>query len=279
MKEENQSLLPWPCRRWQEWTYVLVLLTGSCIPKSVYSQASGAAHPGGLLTAPLGEKAILSLYNDAPPKDKLQTKIGQPTDEQYRDVLSRHLKTRSKWSFAFGVGMIGDTSAPEDYLNFDFDTIGGAGRGLTYNFMVAYRLHEFDWKPDKARLQPQLELPMMLTLVDQQEPDLVPDYNAGLMFRWRDWPWNRYVYTTSAIGVGISYTSKVWTADRQRHPGEDRSHLKFWMPIEVTLALPRSPEHQLTLFIDHQSGGTIMDNGGVDSWGFGYRYLFGKQDK
>jgi hypothetical protein len=62
--------------------------------------------------------------------------------------------------------------------------------------------------------------------------------------------------------------------DRERHPGQDRSHLKFDWPIQVTFALPRWPQHQLVLFVDHQSGGHIFDEGGVNSYGIGYRFEF-----
>ncbi len=184
------------------------------------------------------------------------------------------LDPRSRWSFTLGVGVIGDTSAPGDYYKFDFDTAWGSGEGWTYNFTMNYRLHEFEWKIGKQRFRPQLELPMMLTMVDEAERGLFPDYNAGLMLRWRDWPWNRTAYTTFAIGLGVSYSSKVWTFDRQRHPGEYRAHLKFWLPIELTFAHPKRPQHQIMLFIDHQSGAHITDEGGQDAWGVGYRYAF-----
>ena len=181
---------------------------------------------------------------------------------------------RSRWSFNFAVGRIGDTSAPGDYYRFDFDTAWGAGEGWTYNFAMAYRLREFDWQIGKQRFRPQVELPMMLTLVDEDESGLFPDYNVGLMFRWRDWPWNRTVRTTLGLGLGISYSSRVWTFDRQRHAGTDRAHLKFWLPIEITFAHPRRPRHQFTLFIDHQSGAHVTDVGGQDAWGIGYRYSY-----
>lgn len=182
-------------------------------------------------------------------------------------------ETRSKWAFEFGVGIIGD-STPGNYLELGFDRFDGPGKGLTYNLTAAYRLHEFNWKAGRLRLQPEIELPLMLTLVDQNVGGLIPDVNAGAMIRWRDFPWNRYVYTTFAAGAGISYSFRVWTADYSRHPGEDRSNLKFWLPIQFTIAAPQYPRHQLTLFIDHQSGGTILDTGGIDAWGFGYRFLF-----
>ena len=182
-------------------------------------------------------------------------------------------ETRSKWAFGFSVGIIGDTT-PGDYLAFDFDRLDGPGSGFTYNVTAAYRLHAFNWKVGQRRLQPEIELPFMLTLVAQDDGNVIPDLNGGVMVRWRDFPWNRYVYTTFAIGAGLSYSFRVWEADYARHPGEERSNLKFWMPIEFTLAHPRYPRHQLTAFIDHQSGGTIFDEGGVDAWGFGYRFLY-----
>jgi hypothetical protein len=53
-----------------------------------------------------------------------------------------------------------------------------------------------------------------------------------------------------------------------------RSHLKFDWPIQFTFALPRWPQHQLVLLNDHQSGGHIFDEGGVNSVGLAYRYEF-----
>jgi hypothetical protein len=50
--------------------------------------------------------------------------------------------------------------------------------------------------------------------------------------------------------------------------------LKFNWPIQMTFALPEFPEHQLMIFIAHQSGGHIFDEGGVNSLGVGYRRDF-----
>ncbi|MBE0543487.1 MAG: hypothetical protein IH623_19255 [Verrucomicrobia bacterium] len=197
----------------------------------------------------------------------------ESTSEPLRERLPEKIKTSGRWSFAFGVGIISDTRV-HDYFTVNYKELNGPGSGLTYNLTASYRLREFDWKLWNSRVQPQLELPFMLTLVDEDGKDMFPDYNLGLTFRWRDFPWNHFVYTTFAIGGGLSYSSKIWTADRQRHEGEDRSNLKYWLPLEFTLALPRYPQHQLMLFIDHQSGGWMFDTGGVDVWGAGYRIQF-----
>jgi hypothetical protein len=192
---------------------------------------------------------------------------------QLRSWLPPALTNHGRWSFEFAVGIIGDTT-PGDYLSLGFDRYDGPGGGQTYNFTAAYEAYAFDWKIGNRRFRPSIEVPFMLTLVDQDDGDVIPDFNLGAVVRWRDFPWNRWVYTTLAVGAGLSYSTELWTADIGRHPDDDdRSQWKFWMPIEFTLALPRHPRHQLVLFIDHQSGGTLFDKGGIDAWGLGYRFL------
>lgn len=177
------------------------------------------------------------------------------------------------WSFEFGVGVISDNT-PSDYTDAGFERLDGPGGGVTYNFTFSRQCAEFDWKICGLNLNPQLERVAMLTLVNENSGKVFPDLNVGLVFRWQDFPWNRLVRTTLAAGAGFSYSFQIWTADKQRHPGEDRSRIKFWMPIEITAVLPRFPRHQIVAFIDHQSGGHVFDQGGVDTWGFGYRFEF-----
>lgn len=178
------------------------------------------------------------------------------------------------WAIEFGVAVISDNTL-SDYLDGDFDKLDGPGSGLTYNLTLARQIKEFDWVIGKTHLRPQLEVPFRLTLVDEKAGGIIPDVNLGVTMRWQNFPWNRFVYTTLSAGAGLSYSSPVWTADIQRHEnGEYRSKLKFWLPVELTFALPRHPNYQLTLFLDHQSGGRIFDSGGVDAWGLGFRCVF-----
>jgi len=141
------------------------------------------------------------------------------------------------WSFEFGVGVISDNT-PADYLEGDIERLDGPGGGLTYNFTFSRQCSEFDWRIGRIHLHPQWERVAMLTIVDENTGRIIPDLNVGLVFRWQDFPWNRFVRTTLAAGAGFSYSFQIWTADKQRHPGEDRSRIKFWMPIEFTAALP-----------------------------------------
>jgi hypothetical protein len=192
----------------------------------------------------------------------------------WRDLLACDDRSDRKWSFEFGVAVISDNT-PADYTEPKLNKLHGPGGGETYNFTVARRIHQFEWSIGSVTLRPQLEVPARLTLVDENTGRLIPDLNLGLVLRWRDFPWNRLLRTTLAAGPGLSYSFQVWTADFQRHEeDEERSRLKFWLPIEFTVALPWYPRHQLVAFIDHQSGGTLFDRGGVDAWGLGYRFEF-----
>lgn len=192
----------------------------------------------------------------------------------WRDLFACDAAADRKWSFEFGVGVVSDNTIA-DYTEPRLNKLHGPGGGVTYNFTVSREVHQFAWNLGPITLRPGLEVPARLTLVDENSGRLIPDLNIGFVLRWRDFPWNKFLRTTLAAGPGFSYSFQPWTADFQRHEDDkDRSRLKFWLPIEVTVALPWFPRHQFLAFIDHQSGGTLFDRGGVDAWGLGYRFEF-----
>lgn len=177
------------------------------------------------------------------------------------------------WSVQVGAGFITSQNIGEVFSDGP-EAADGDAAGEIYSLSLGWVAHRFDIPFRDSALRPQFETYVTLTLVDEAGQGLFPDYNAGVGFRWMDFPWNRWVDTSFFMGIGLSYSSRVFTVDRERHPGEDRSHLKFDWPLQLTLALPRWPEHQLVLFNDHQSGGRILDRGGVNSVGLGYRLEF-----
>ena len=123
-----------------------------------------------------------------------------------------------------------------------------------------------------CQVSPLLELPFTLGIVDENGRSPFLNYAASFEVRWRDFPWNEYVSTTAAMGLGLAYSSKIFLMDKLTHQGWHRSNVKFNWPIELSLALPQFPQHQVTVFIMHQSGGHIFDRGGINNFGFGYRY-------
>ena len=177
------------------------------------------------------------------------------------------------WSIQFGVAVISKSDIGQ-ILTGGFNRADGDAGGLLYSLTVNWTAHRFKIPCFGRTLTPQFEPYLTLTLVDENSRSVFPDYNGGVGLRWVDFPWNKWIRTTFFMGIGLSYSSSIYTADLERHPGEDRSYLKFDWPIQFSLALPRWPQHQLVLFNDHQSGGHVFDQGGVNSFGMGYRFQF-----
>jgi hypothetical protein len=161
-----------------------------------------------------------------------------------------------------------------EILTGGFERAEGDAGGQLYSLTANWMAHRFKIRCLGHTFKPQFEPYATLTLVDENGSSLFPDYNAGIGFRWVDFPWDRWIETTFFMGIGLSYSGKVYLADRERHPDEDRSHLKFDWPIQFTFALRRWPQHQFVVFNDHQSGGHIFDEGGVNAFGFVYRFEF-----
>ena len=181
--------------------------------------------------------------------------------------------TPRNWSVQTGVAFISRNDIGE-VLSGGLEPAEGDAGGLLYSIALNWTAHRFKIGCRGRTLTPRFEPYLNLTLVDENSRGIFPDYNGGVGFRWVDFPWDKWVETTFFMGIGLSYSSRVYRVDREQHPDEDRSHLKLDWPIQLTFALPRWPQHQLVLFNDHQSGGHIFDEGGVNSLGIGYRFEF-----
>ena len=180
---------------------------------------------------------------------------------------------KPEWGVQIGVAFISENNIGEIFTGGLEPAEGDAG-GEVYLFSLTWIAHRFEIPYRDRVFTPRFEPYLTLALVDENRGSPFPDYNGGIGFRWVDFPWDRWVDTSAFMGVGFSYSSRVFLVDRERHPGEERSHLKLDWPLQLTLAIPRWPEHQLVIFNDHHSGGHIFDQGGVNNVGIGYRLEF-----
>ena len=178
------------------------------------------------------------------------------------------------WTYEFGVAVLTENTIG-DILTGTItrdDTNTGAE---IYQFTATRFLSTLPVTIGNHTYHPLLEMPLCLEVVDEHSRDPFLNYNASLQCRWVDFPWNDKVKTTFAVGLGLSYSEKLYLNDIRFHNNEDRSHLKFNLPISLTFARPSHPEQELVIYIAHHSGGFgTFDYGGINSIGMGIRYQF-----
>lgn len=102
------------------------------------------------------------------------------------------------------------------------------------------------------------------------------EVNSALLIRWDRFPWDRFVNTSVAFGLGPSYAFR--TPEVERHPRRPASRLLVFMPVEITFALPgdHNPRRELLFRVHHRSGafGWVSDARGSNFVSAGFRYRF-----
>lgn len=102
------------------------------------------------------------------------------------------------------------------------------------------------------------------------------EFNGAVILRWNAFPWDRYVNTSLAYGLGLSHAL-------ERPPIEEEPHRRaartiVFMPAELTFAPPESRESpwEVIVRIHHRSGafGVVKDAGGSNFVTLGLRYRF-----
>lgn len=85
--------------------------------------------------------------------------------------------------------------------------------------------------------------------------------NAALLLRWTRFPWDEYLSTSVALGVGPSYAWKTPALERKRH--ERTSRGLVFMPFEITAGPPGGHEWETFLRVHHRSGAyDVISRGG-----------------
>ncbi|MCC5790321.1 MAG: acyloxyacyl hydrolase [Opitutales bacterium] len=186
------------------------------------------------------------------------------------------LTEANRWTFSSGAAVITSSTIDELFLGSFHRTRGDAG-GMLYLLGASYTLAEPEITIREQSFFPQLEVVAITGLANENNRSPFHEWHLGTTLRWKDFPWNEFVYTNFETGVGLSYLEKIYLAEKERHPGRSRSHLRFYWPIEISLAHPNHRQHQMRFFIHHNSGGRLLQKGGSNHVGIGYRYVFGER--
>ncbi len=158
-----------------------------------------------------------------------------------------------------------------DDIVFNFTTRGETLYSIEFSRQLAERnlIRRF--------LQPLLTTVEMVGNFTYKTDPVGPIYevNPYLAFRWANFPWNKYLLTSFAVGEGLSYDSKVPEIEIPSE-GTPQRVLNYLM-LELTLALPQHPQWEFVARIHHRSGVFgLYDsaNSGSTAVGLGLRYRF-----
>jgi hypothetical protein len=102
------------------------------------------------------------------------------------------------------------------------------------------------------------------------------EMNTAFSLRWKTFPWDRYVKTSLAYGLGISYAFERPPIEEE--PERRASRTLIFMPAELTFAPPKEKKSpwEVMVRIHHRSGafGFFKDAGGSNFVTAGLRYRF-----
>ncbi len=100
------------------------------------------------------------------------------------------------------------------------------------------------------------------------------EFNAALSLRWKSFPWDDYLNTSFAYGIGPSYATKI--PEIEKRPDRDPSQTLVFMFAEMTFALPKDTGWETFARIHHRSAGlgALGDAKGSNFVASGIRYRF-----
>ena len=92
--------------------------------------------------------------------------------------------------------------------------------------------------------------------------------------RWEPFWWDRFLETSAAFGLGLSYATEKPQAERQVE-GSTEQWMLYWM-MELALGLPQYPQIALISRIHHRSEayGLLANEGGSNALAIGLKYRF-----
>lgn len=80
------------------------------------------------------------------------------------------------------------------------------------------------------------------------------EFDGVVIWRWTDFPWNRWLVTTAAVGDGLSYASVVPPLELASHTNRGAARLLNYTLIETTFAPPQARHWSLVVRVHHRSG-------------------------
>ena len=102
------------------------------------------------------------------------------------------------------------------------------------------------------------------------------EFNLLASTRWNRFFWDKYVDTSFAVGLGVSYATELPEFEVEAH--DDSNELLAYILVELDFSLPKYPQWALVSRIHHRSSayGTFEEDieGASNAFGLGIKYRF-----
>ncbi len=144
------------------------------------------------------------------------------------------------------------------------------------SFELAYTLSEQN--PVRRFFNPivgVIQLAGNFTVRDGKNEPTIYEFDPYMIFRWANFPWNKYLNTSFALAEGVSYVTSVPAVEKKDNDNTKR--FLNYLIVELTFAAAEFPRLQLVARIHHRSGAFGLyhaGNTGSNDLGLGLRYLF-----
>lgn len=106
---------------------------------------------------------------------------------------------------------------------------------------------------------------------------LIYEFDPYLNFRWKSFPWDKFVTTTFAIGDGLSYATSIPLREEHDSSNNNAKRLLNFLALEASFAAPSYPDLQFVIRVNHRCGAWGLFGAGnlsSNTIGVGIRYLF-----
>jgi hypothetical protein len=100
-------------------------------------------------------------------------------------------------------------------------------------------------------------------------------FNGLPVIRWLPFPWDDFLNTSFAAGVGLSYATETPKIEEMER--EDTAKLLGYLMFEFSFSLPKYPKYLFVARLHHRSGANGLFDDVLDASnaiGFGLKYTF-----
>ncbi|PLX80772.1 MAG: hypothetical protein C0615_00485 [Desulfuromonas sp.] len=100
------------------------------------------------------------------------------------------------------------------------------------------------------------------------------EFNLLGLARWEPFPWDKYIETSIAFGIGPSWASEKPPIE-VKSEGDSEQLLVYWL-LELAFSSPTKSEWAFITRIHHRSEayGLVAERGGSNALAFGLKYRF-----